>query len=376
MKKFLSLVICLAMVLSFAVVAVSAEETGNDTAIKYLMFASDRHGDDEVITNILSSYPYGTQVEYVGLDGDMVDGFSEYDVTAVAGEATQIAVNATVQIMYGSHDKNAQNADGILYRESGMLFDGDGYCVYGITFDGMGSKKGAENAAAEADEFKKWVSQIDPSEVIFVLSHKPMHALRGDNQGAIYWHEVLNDVATDDDGNIVRNIIFFHGHNHTEDGTEYMINAGDTMTIASTEGDIQDQVFYTYVTAGYLKDNQDATMVAVTDASITLEKWNASGVCVPMVTITRVLPDPNWKPPELPTEAVTEAPSETLPEESSETVTEASEEIPATELPATVPVESGNEPADQSMIGLTAIIVIVLAVVGIILKCKHKAKIK
>ena len=156
-KKMLSLVICLAMVLSFAVFAVSAEETENDTVIKYLMFASDRHGDDKVITNILSNYPYGTQVEYVGLDGDMVDGFTEYDATAVAGEATQIAANATVQIMYGSHDKNAQNADGILYRESGMLFDGDGYCVYGITFDGMGSKKGAENAAAEADEFKKWV---------------------------------------------------------------------------------------------------------------------------------------------------------------------------------------------------------------------------
>ena len=370
MKKMLSLVICLAMVLSFAVFAVSAEETENDTVIKYLMFASDRHGDDKVITNILSNYPYGTQVEYVGLDGDMVDGFTEYDATAVAGEATQIAANATVQIMYGSHDKNAQNADGILYRESGMLFDGDGYCVYGITFDGMGSKKGAENAAAEADEFKKWVSQIDPSEVIFVLSHKPMHALRGDNQGAIYWHDVLNDAATDDDGNIVRNIIFFHGHNHSEDGTEYLINAGETLTVASTDGDVQEQIFYTYVTAGYLKDNQDATMVVITDASVTLEKWDASGVCMPMVTITRVRPDPNWQPPELPTEAATEAPSETLSEESSETVTEASEKVPATEPPVTVPVESGNEPANQSMIGLVVIIATVLVVICIILKRK------
>ena len=313
-KRLVALLLSLVMLLGLLpVTALAAED-----ATHYLVFATDRHSNDSIIGSILSKVEEdGADVEYVGLGGDMVDGQGNYNTSAVQGEVKAVFPNASVDITKGSHDSGANDDAGILCTSSGLIETGEDYYVYGVTQSDMENAFSAQSAAAA---FVNWANgaDVDASKVIIVLSHLPIHAKRGDNQGAGYWHNALNTVATGsaDGTEVVRNVIFFHGHNHTVDREEYFYNVGDTMSVESyisanslrlvadnvgmmfdselnasaTYSGTGSTIYYTYATAGYLNNNKYATLVTINDDTITLTKYSTAGTSE-LGTVTRAAQD-------------------------------------------------------------------------------------
>ena len=78
---------------------------------------------------------------------------------------------------------------------------------------------------------------------------------------------------------MVRNVIFFHGHNHTADGEEYYHPVGTSLAIqGAAEDESHEEVLnYTYITAGYLDQNGDATVLRVEEEQIVVDKYSAEG---------------------------------------------------------------------------------------------------
>ena len=166
-------------------------------------------------------------------------------------------------------------------------------------------KKGNSTSAEAASVFKKWVNQVNHTIPVIVLCHMPIQASRGDNNGASYWNEALNYAATGVEGitttdvsaDITRNVLFLHGHNHTNDPVEHYFGAGTMLSVqvdksseqsnnpanpsggherpphGKAEG-ILSNIYYTYLTAGYLKTSGNATLVSIVDGALNLTKFN------------------------------------------------------------------------------------------------------
>ena len=155
MKRILALVLCLEMVVGLLPVSAFAEETtGSET--HYLMFATVRHSNTSVIGTILGNMSVGSQVEYVGLGGDMENNQGSYNTSTVKGEVCAVAINASVDITQGSHDSGASDDAGA--------------------------------AVTPVQNFINWVDGLEDNDdrVIIVLSHLTIHAKCGDNLGAGY----------------------------------------------------------------------------------------------------------------------------------------------------------------------------------------------
>ena len=260
----------------------------------YIAVASDRHGNTSAIGNAMSGMP--DDMEYVSLNGDMVDNTNNYSSSTVLSEVNNVKTawnnrfsSTNCSIVYGSHDASCNDDAGIMKckTSSGLIFTGykEGsttdvaYYVYGISYSSMTSSSSTDAAA-----FKSWVADKDPSIPIIVICHVPLHYQRNDNQGAVAWSKALNYAATGEETTvsgkeIIRNVIFLHGHNHTsESNTEYFIPVGSTMYIYSNSSSNSHYIYYTYTTAGYLRDNTAATLIAIGDNTITLSKYKNGSV--------------------------------------------------------------------------------------------------
>ena len=313
-KRFASALLVLVMIFTFIpATAFSAFATETASAVDYLFMATDRHENTSVIGNLLTQMENEVgdgAIDYVGLGGDMVNNTNSYNTSTILSEVTAVASNLgaeAVDIVYAaSHDVNANDDAGIMNKESGLMYETDHAYIYGVIETDVQTANSAETAAAA---FVTWANgeDIDTSKVIIVLSHFPIHAKRGDNAGAGYWHNALNAVATGSEsgGEVIRNVIFLHGHNHTEDSTEYFYEVGDTMSVESyvtpegstatatvtytarvydsetstyaTSSGTDATIYYTYATAGYLDKNNQATLITITDSTITLDKYTTSG---------------------------------------------------------------------------------------------------
>ncbi len=272
----------------------------------YLFFATDRHANTSVIGNIINNMESvigENELDYLGLGGDMVgsgNNHPAYNSSEVLGEVTGAtsSLDATnVDIVAGIHDMNVTDDAGIVLPYKGgcaQIYEGDKYYVYGVEEYCISDDSNESNWKMQSEAFVTWANgdSIDKSKVIIVLSHYPLHEERNDNDGAYYWHQALNTVATgsaSDDTTVERNIVFFHGHNHTVDSNEYVYNVGDTMSIQNGSSTTSGTIYYTYATAGYLKQNNKATLMAITDSQITLTKYSTSGTGTVMTTVTRVV---------------------------------------------------------------------------------------
>ena len=217
----------------------------------HLAFASDYHNTEGSIRGAMEGLP--EDVEYVSLIGDMVGDRGnfqpEYDSREILDLVREVFPeldNESVSIVWATHDLNVHDEDaGIvkcmdgvseLIRE-GLNQDGSpAYYIYGIGHYDMAN--GNELSAGAAAAFKEWVNGIDHTVPVIVLCHVPIQASRGDNNGASYWNEALNYAATGAEGiastgttaDIIRNVLFLHGHNHTNDPAEYYFGAGTQMS--------------------------------------------------------------------------------------------------------------------------------------------------
>ena len=296
-----------------------------------LAFASDLHNTGALET-AMADFPEDT--EYVALIGDMVGARGgdapEYRSSDILDQIQEVLPELTAEnaaIIWADHDRGViddtepgmvQGMDGV---GSGPVYEGlneDGttaYYVYAVGFYHMTS--GGEVSQEAAAAFKDWVRDKDTDIPVLVLCHVPLQAARGDNKGASYWNESLNFAATGkeglvsetDEAEIVRNVLYLYGHNHTIDKTEYVFQAGTAMSVQidsagedndappplPPEGSASDgqpgepgqrpgsgrqaegvlsKIFYTAFIPGYLKTSGNATLVNISDAFITLTKYN------------------------------------------------------------------------------------------------------
>lgn len=285
-------------------------------ATHYLAFASDRHSQETAIKEAMGSMPQS--VEYVGLIGDMVNNQLAYQTSTVYNEAKDVFAHLNtdaVHIVYGGHDSNATDDAGIMkcadtsqmpsskdaasisQHQSGLLKQTNYYYIYGISYQDL---LDADTARQEAESFKTWVDTTNPEVPLIVICHVPLHRARKDNLGATYWHEALNYAATGEEGNeagndIIRDVIYMHGHNHTtESRTEYFVPIGEGLTLQGTskDGSQTGYNYYTYMTAGYMKQGegstQNAMLIGIDDDAITLTKYHGSSGHEVKGTITRV----------------------------------------------------------------------------------------
>ncbi|MBQ8830713.1 MAG: VWA domain-containing protein [Oscillospiraceae bacterium] len=300
-KRILSFFMCIMLIvglLPMGAIAFAASDT------EYLFIATDRHANTSIIGNIINNIESNigeNEIDYLALGGDMVgsgNSHPAYNSSEVLGEATGATTSlsaANVDIVAGIHDMNVTDDAGIVLPYQGgcaEIYAGDKYYVYGVEEYCISEDSNESNWSAQAQKFVDWAngSAIDKSKAIIVVSHYPLHAKRDDNDGAYYWHQALNEVATGGGITVERDIVFFHGHNHTVDGNEYVYNVGDTMEIQNGSSTTSDTIYYTYATAGYLNQNSKATLVSITDNEIVLQKYSTSGSGTAMAAITRVAP--------------------------------------------------------------------------------------
>ena len=309
---------------------ISEENTGEkiDPADHYLAFASDLHGQPDTLENAMEGFPQDT--EYVSIIGDLVGErggdapkyYAEDVYERVRGIYDTIKEDQ-VSIIWADHDANVvQQGDLVKCEggyESGQIYEGknsDGstaYYIYGVGFYHM--RDGGSISQTAANAFKDWIRDKDPTIPALVLCHVPLQAKRGDNLGAPYWNEALNYAATGVEGistdqdraEILRNVIYLCGHNHTVDQTEYVFQAGTTMLVqidpgteassgsgssegqqASAEGEggtthkphrpkaegVLSNIFYNSLIPGYLKTSGNATLLSFTDDLIRITKYN------------------------------------------------------------------------------------------------------
>ena len=300
-KRLFAMLLCVMLVVGMLPTTVFAAESDTD----YLFLATDRHANTSIIGNIINNMEKTigeNKLDYLGLGGDMVgsgNSHPAYNSSTVLAEvtgATSSLSASNVDIVAGIHDMNVTDDAGIVlpYQKGcAEIYEGDKFYVYGVEEYCISDDSNESNWSAQAQKFVDWAngSDIDKSKVIVVLSHYPLHVRRNDNDGAYYWHKALNDVATADDGSIERNVLFFHGHNHTVDKNEYVYNVGDTMSIQNGSSTTSETISYTYATAGYLNQNSKATLMAITDDTITLTKYGTNSSSA-MTSVTRVVQEP------------------------------------------------------------------------------------
>lgn len=294
-------VFCIVLMCSLASVPALAQAEGYVPDGNVAVFATDRHDNATIIGEVLGSiYADGYSPCLMALGGDLVgsgpDIESNTDYAPVLDSAFvqaevhgALSKDVRVAILMASHDRNMTDSAGIIYNKASGFSAGE-YYVYIIPEAYMDN---AAAAATAAEEFIAWAEsdEVDANKPLVVLSHMPMHYLRGDNLGGSTWHEAINRVATADGEEAVRNVFFFHGHNHTADPEEYYYPVGTSLEIqgAAEDEQIEDVINYTYITAGYLDKNGDATLLRIEEEQIVVDKYSADGG-VNLGTVVRLMP--------------------------------------------------------------------------------------
>ena len=253
--------------------------------------------------------------------GDMVGDRGNmrpaYDSAMILEEVQKVFPeldNTNVSIVWADHDMNVNDEGTDIVKCMGgtgseEIFEGKNgdsspaYYIYAIAHYEMSRGDGASTEAA--GKFKTWVDGINHTIPVIVVCHVPIQASRGDNRGASYWNEALNYAATGKQGittteqtaDIIRNVLFLHGHNHTNDPDEHYFGAGTEMNVqvdTSSEQEagaeqgpggrppfhpgrkaegVLSNIYYTSLTAGYLKTTGNATLVTIKDGALTLTKY-------------------------------------------------------------------------------------------------------
>ena len=112
------------------------------------------------------------------------------------------------------------------------------------------------SAESATRRFTAWVNSLSDDAPIVVMSHVPIHAQRGDNQGGEDWFNALQNAARKHD------VILLFGHNHTLeergdliDQAVYLLVPGDSISVQgdSSAGLQRHKMNFIYANAGYLK---------------------------------------------------------------------------------------------------------------------------
>ena len=296
MKRILSFV--LALVLVLGLVPVSALQANAQTAESTIVIAaSDYQSSDgsnpaestAAILNAIKTAGYETADGFL-FGGDYSTDSTPDCLTELQGIVDSYYADADKVYIQGNHD-----SDSAMLSASGA-HDTDAYGVYVINYKDF--PKDASSSAVQAtanalDQYLDAKVAAGYEKPIFVLSHLPLHAGRGDNENAGYLAEVLNEA-----GEAGLNIIFLAGHNHSSNYDYYLGNAayylpvGSSLPVASDGGYTTVTTNFTYMNYGYVgfvrdkKDNIDvdrtltATVFEITEDEVTVKRYDANGLHV------------------------------------------------------------------------------------------------
>ena len=282
----------------------------------YLAFASDRHqnlsatdSSTPVVSTAMSCWS-SLPVEYVSLVGDMVGKSKgdapEYDVNDVWKEVQDVFPSLSksqFSIIWADHDGGYTDPSGLGVMKVPSKSETDyggkstqiytdaehNYYIYAVNYYEM-----LNTTTAEPEAFKQWVDGIDKKAVVIVLCHAPMHYLRKDNLNGENWCDALNYAATGSESGteVTRNVVFFHGHNHTSENAEYYYEPGTKVNMQGASGSVSKTIQFTYITAGYMKkpsgaSTVNATLLTMDDDVITFTK-SKSGSTSELGSVQRV----------------------------------------------------------------------------------------
>lgn len=294
MKRILSLVLCLAMLVGmlpmFALKAEAAE-----TPVDALVVFSDLHvgtsgtsssAKKTLLQNVLSKIQEeNIPVSSVASAGDM---YSSNEST-VNGNAAQITdwvnevFDVTVNYVWTDHDRNAS-----VSKESGLVYSGN-YYVYLLSMADLSTndryKVGFYSDAQvtqHIEAFKTAVAGLDKTKPLFIVGHQPLFDNRNDNFHAYEWAVAINEVAAD------RDVAYFFGHNHDYDQpAEYYYAKGSSIQVPDLQSNNHDvKLNFTHVCAGYMdpgtKDDNTrlgtALAVVIYEDSIQFTAYDVGGV--------------------------------------------------------------------------------------------------
>lgn len=181
---------------------------------RYASFAYDYASESVIESGKNSSFVYGA-----GKDGELGTQDDEnYYVFALS-----MADMAAPKVLQTTGDKYT----GGVYEENDKVYTYDAN-VAGIYDDRYSSGfHTAEERNAALDLFTSGAAKLDKTKPLFVVSHQPLFARRGDNDFAYAWASRINEVAETMD------VAFFFGHNHKYDLlSDYYYEKGDTIKIA------------------------------------------------------------------------------------------------------------------------------------------------
>ena len=301
MKRIISMVLCLVMVLSLlpvGAVRVHAEET-EPKVVDAALFFSDLHTSENnykdaeikaILGGVKKSGRTFSTVTSVG------DAFSS-NRTAYTGDVSKITKSfqeglgySTFEMLYAwsDHDRKAgiENFTGLLYGN-----ENTNYYIYTISMSDMSTEERYGQKSTFTDEkltdFTTTVESLDHSKPLFIVSHMPLHDQRDDNELAYKWYDVISKAAGTMD------IAFFWGHNHTQepasDRAAYYIakDGSETMKVMGMAEKVTPN--FTYLNAGYMSPastgytydstrQEVVTVVTIYDNAINYTLYDKDGV--------------------------------------------------------------------------------------------------
>ena len=313
MKRFISLALCLVLVLCLLPASVFAAEP----EVTYVLAGSDfqnpnnNHNEGAAyVTKLLD------QIQEAGYD--TMDGFlfaGDYDYGFDDSHLGKAALQGAVQAVYGTnmHEVYVQgNHDREEFQDVDLIGNGtlspggandtDDYGVYVIheqdymwemeEFDPAIIQKAAAKLEAYLD------AKVDAkyNKPIFVITHLPLHynmrtKAAGDGMYAHYIFDVLNNA-----GSQGLNIIFLFGHNHSSGWDDYLggsavyLKKGDSINIArgsKTQFQVE-TLNFTYMNAGYTayysyandgaETSLTMTVFEIREDSVTVKRFGENGL--------------------------------------------------------------------------------------------------
>lgn len=304
MKKFLSAVICLGLLLGLC--SPMAEAAPQGAGVTTVIACSDfqnENGNDAgkvVVQDILAAM---AQDGVTSADGFLCCGDYDYEYVETSQgvsalkEAVSGVVTANMVFVQGNHDQVAIGTAGM--SPSGKNDPASGaYGVFVINEDDYmwfndneaTVKRTAQNLKAYLNE--KRTAQFDKP--IFVVSHLALnYSMRtyndGDGKYAHYIFDVLNEA-----GEAGLNIFFLYGHNHSNGWDDYLggasiyLSKGDKILISQGDQHNYEEktLQFTYMNAGYVgyyrnvngaDDALTMTVFQISDSQVTVARYDASG---------------------------------------------------------------------------------------------------
>lgn len=315
-KRFMSVLLCIAMVLPMLVVPAGAERIPtSDEPLAIIYAASDfqySNNDYTTASNVMNKIINTVKANHSRMDGAFFlgDYSVNYDlentnngrdqVKAVLTKAWTNLNGNNIIYVQGNHDKA-----GFTGQETYKTQTFDHYNVFvmdndmfpwqqGKAANAEANKKTVENTAEQLRTFLQGRLDANDDRPVFITSHVPLHySRRSDQTGAydnIYARKIFN--VLDEYGKKL-DIIFLFGHNHSKDYDDYIGGAaiylpvGEYINIPKEQkgsGCESLKLNFTYMNGGYIgyysgncETKQSSSVFEIYEDRIEIARYDADG---------------------------------------------------------------------------------------------------